>query len=136
MLARYRRDPERAVGLPVVSERAAVTQGETPAGFPTAALLVLALAVFTNISVEMLPMGLLIKYGAGAGFWESEALVNADRTLESYAALTPTSVVWDNLIPVILGNIVGGAVFVGIYFWAAYIKPDVSAAQEEARKNS
>lgn len=84
----------------------------------------------------MLPMGLLIKYGAGAGFWESEALVNADRTLESYAALTPTSVVWDNLIPVILGNIVGGAVFVGIYFWAAYIKPDVSAAQEEARKNS
>lgn len=60
MLARYRRDPERAVGLPVVSERAAVTQGTTPAGFPTAALLVLALAVFTNISVEMLPMGLLL----------------------------------------------------------------------------
>lgn len=84
----------------------------------------------------MLPMGLLVKYGSSDAFWNGAAVQDAGLTIDDFAALTPLSVVWDNLIPVILGNIVGGAVFVGIYFWAAYIKPDVNAAQEEARKES
>ena len=39
---------------------------------------------------------------------------------------------WDNLIPVTLGNIVGGAVFVGLYFWTAYRKDAVKAEREAA----
>lgn len=31
---------------------------------------------------------------------------------------------WSNLIPVTLGNIVGGAIFVGCLFWGAYLYPN------------
>ncbi|EYT49633.1 formate/nitrite transporter family protein [Brachybacterium muris] len=84
----------------------------------------------------MLPMGLMVKYGAGDEFWNGAAVQKAGVTVDDFAALTPLSAVWDNLIPVILGNIVGGAVFVGVYFWLAYNKPETSAAKEEARKDS
>lgn len=70
----------------------------------------------------MLPMGLLVKYFAGEKFWGGEALVEAGFDQAHYEALTPLSVLWNNLIPVILGNIVGGAIFVGIYFWACYLR--------------
>ncbi len=67
----------------------------------------------------MLPMGLLVKYGSGDKFWAGEAMKDFD--MAKLDALTPGSVVFSNLIPVILGNIVGGAVFVGVYFWACYM---------------
>ncbi|MET4098221.1 DHA1 family inner membrane transport protein [Agrococcus sp. UYP10] len=52
-----------------MSERA-MAQGSTQDAFPTAALLVLALAVFTNITVEMLPMGLLLPMSRELGVGE------------------------------------------------------------------
>lgn len=52
-----------------MSERA-TAQGSTQDAFPTAALLVLALAVFTNITVEMLPMGLLLPMSRELGVGE------------------------------------------------------------------
>jgi formate transporter len=30
---------------------------------------------------------------------------------------------WENLLPVTLGNIIGGAVFVGLSYWGAYLRP-------------
>ncbi|MBR5329120.1 MAG: formate/nitrite transporter family protein [Firmicutes bacterium] len=36
---------------------------------------------------------------------------------------------WGNLIPVTLGNIVGGAIFVGGLFWAAYLYPNRKKAE-------
>jgi formate transporter len=30
--------------------------------------------------------------------------------------------VWDNLIPVTLGNIVGGALMVGLVYWFIYLR--------------
>lgn len=77
----------------------------------------------------MLPMGLLVKYGAGAGFWEGEALQEAGKSLEDYSAITVGSAVWDNLIPVLLGNIVGGAVLVGAYFWSIHRRGDEDLAE-------
>jgi formate transporter len=77
----------------------------------------------------MLPMGLLIKYGAGAGFWQGEALQAAGVGPDAYASITLTAAVWDNLIPVVLGNIMGGAILVGAYFWAAYRRDEVSVQQ-------
>lgn len=71
----------------------------------------------------MLPMGLLVKYASPDSFWKGEALAKAGKSLADYDALTVGSVIWDNLIPVILGNIVGGGIFVGAYFWACYIRP-------------
>jgi formate transporter len=68
----------------------------------------------------MLPMGLLVKNFAGDAFWQGEEIRAAGASLADYTSLTVGSVVWDNLIPVVLGNIVGGAVLVGAYFWATY----------------
>jgi formate/nitrite transporter len=31
--------------------------------------------------------------------------------------------VWRNLLPVTIGNIIGGAVFVGMSYWSAYLRP-------------
>jgi formate transporter len=77
----------------------------------------------------MLPMGWLIKNFAGDGFWQGEAMQEAGRSLEDYASITAGSILWDNLIPVILGNIVGGAVLVGAYFWATYRRGDADLAR-------
>src|SRR5699024_1336792 len=60
----------------------------------------------------ILPMGLIIKYGAGDTFWAGEAITAAGVDVDSFAAITVGAVLWDNLVPVILGNVVGGAVFV------------------------
>ncbi len=30
---------------------------------------------------------------------------------------------WKNLLPVTIGNIIGGAVFVGMSYWGAYVRP-------------
>ncbi len=53
-----------------MDERATAGQGAAQASFPTPALLVLALAVFTNITVEMLPMGLLLPMSRELGVGE------------------------------------------------------------------
>lgn len=80
----------------------------------------------------MLPMGLLIKDFGGDAFWSSEAVVKAGKHVGDYDALTLGSVVGDNLIPVILGNIVGGGILVGGYFWACYIAPARRAAAAQS----
>jgi len=30
---------------------------------------------------------------------------------------------WRNLLPVTIGNVIGGAVFVGMSYWGAYLRP-------------
>src|SRR5690625_7603329 len=80
----------------------------------------------------ILPMGLIIKYGAGDAFWAGEAITAAGVDVDSFAAITVGAVLWDNLVPVILGNIVGGAVFVGAYFWAAYRRDDIKAQEQRS----
>lgn len=79
----------------------------------------------------MLPMGLIVKYGAGGGFWDGQALVDAGVDSNSFAAITAGTALWDNMIPVILGNIIGGAVFVGAYFWATYRREDIKAEEAD-----
>ena len=37
------------------------------------------------------------------------------------ASLNWISFLWKNLLPVTIGNIIGGAVFVGMSYWSAYL---------------
>jgi len=39
------------------------------------------------------------------------------------SALTWIGFLWKNLLPVTIGNIIGGAVFVGLSYWGAYLRP-------------
>ncbi len=45
----------------------------------------------------------------------------------SAASLTWASFLWRNLLPVTIGNIIGGAVFVGMSYWSAYLRPTAPA---------
>lgn len=65
-----------------------------------------------------IPMGLLIKNFAPESFWTAIKHVPAD-----YANLTVSKMFLNNLIPVTIGNIIGGAVMVGLVYWFAYLRP-------------
>jgi hypothetical protein len=62
-------------------------------------------------NIFMIPLGILISDTAGAGFW-SDAKTDAS----SYSGLTWDSFLVDNLLPVTLGNIVGGGVMIGVMY--------------------
>ena len=66
-------------------------------------------------------MGLFIKMGASVSFWESIGKTAAD-----YAGLTWGNFFLANLVPVTIGNVIGGSVMVGLVYWFIYIrKPKV-----------
>ena len=67
-------------------------------------------------NIYFIPMGLFIKAGAPDTFWKAIGNTPAD-----FPSLT-----WDNffanLIPVTLGNIVGGSVLVAAVYWFVYLR--------------
>jgi formate/nitrite transporter len=64
-------------------------------------------------NMYFIPVGLFLIPGAGlqapAGF--------------DPQSLTWLSFLWNNLVPVTIGNTIGGAVFVGMSYWGAYLRP-------------
>jgi formate transporter len=69
-------------------------------------------------NMYFIPMGLLIKAFAPAGFWEAIGKTAAD-----YSNLTWGAFFIRNLLPVTIGNIIGGAGFVGLVYWFIYLQP-------------
>jgi formate transporter FocA len=71
-----------------------------------------------------LPIALLIKAGAPASFWTAIGKTAAD-----YPNLTWRNFFVVNLLPVTIGNIIGGALMVGAVYWFVYLRPLASAAE-------
>jgi formate transporter len=69
-------------------------------------------------NMYFIPIGLLIKSGAGEAFWTAIGSSPA-----SYASLTWGNFFVNNLLPVTIGNIIGGSVMVGIVYWFIYLRP-------------
>jgi formate transporter len=63
----------------------------------------------------MVPLGLLIKDNAGADFWSGAGLAKGD-----FSDLTWSHFLLHNLAPVTLGNIVGGGLMIGIFYWTIF----------------
>ncbi|MGO0575462.1 formate transporter FocA [Ornithinimicrobium panacihumi] len=63
----------------------------------------------------MIPLGILIKGSAGGEFWSQTGLDQA-----AFADLTWVNFFVDNLLPVTLGNIVGGGVMIGVLYWTIF----------------
>lgn len=61
------------------------------------------------------PIALLIKDFAPASFW-----VSISSSPDKFASITWKGLFVDNLIPVTIGNIIGGAVMVGAIYWLVY----------------
>ncbi|AAF94845.1 TPA: formate transporter FocA [Vibrio cholerae] len=87
-------------------------------------VLILPVAMFVSSGFEhcianmfQVPMAIGIKYFAPESFW---AMTGAN--IAQYADLNFVNFIVNNLIPVTLGNIVGGGVFVGMWYWLIYLK--------------
>ncbi len=68
-------------------------------------------------NMYFVPLGLFVKAGAPASFW-----ANIGQTAADYASLTWGNFLLKNLLPVTIGNIIGGAVFVGAVYWFVYLR--------------
>jgi formate transporter len=64
-----------------------------------------------------IPMGLFIKSGAPDSFWASIGKTAAD-----FPALTWSNFVFGNMVPVTIGNIIGGSLMVGAVYWFVYLR--------------
>lgn len=69
-------------------------------------------------NMYFIPIGLAIKANAGAEFWGQIGQTAAD-----YTNLTWANFFVANLLPVTIGNIIGGAVMVGLVYWFIYLRP-------------
>ncbi len=68
-------------------------------------------------NIYFIPFGLFIKTGAPDSFWKAIGKTPAD-----FPSLTWDNFVFANLIPVTLGNIVGGSVLVAAVYWFVYLR--------------
>lgn len=70
----------------------------------------------------MIPMGIVISNFAGPEFWIATEHVPAE-----FADLTMSHFIFNNLIPVTLGNIIGGGFLVGMTYWVLHRRPELKA---------
>jgi len=80
-------------------------------------------------NMYFVPVALFIKAGAPGAFWQS-----IGQTAGDFAGLTWGRFLVNNLLPVTVGNIVGGAVLVGAVYWFVYLRaaPPLAAPAESA----
>jgi formate transporter len=74
-------------------------------------------------NMYFIPIGLFIKNYAPSSFWAAIGKVPAD-----FPNITWTNFFVKNLLPVTIGNIIGGAVLVGLAYWFAYLRPKRTSA--------
>jgi formate/nitrite transporter FocA (FNT family) len=79
-------------------------------------------------NMYFIPIGLLVKASAAADFWTV-----IGRTASDYARLDWGHFLFANLLPVTLGNIVGGAGMVGLVYWFIYIRKHVVPRPDEQK---
>ena len=68
-------------------------------------------------NMYFIPVALLIKSGAPDTFW-----IGVDKSPDAFSDLTWASFLVTNLLPVTIGNVIGGAVMVGGVYWWIYLR--------------
>jgi formate transporter len=68
-------------------------------------------------NIYFIPMGLLIKAGAPDSFWAAIGKTAAD-----FPELTWGNFLLANLVPVTIGNIIGGSIMVAAVYWFIYLR--------------
>jgi formate/nitrite transporter len=69
-------------------------------------------------NMYFIPIGLVIKQFAEPEFWELIGKTPAD-----YASVTWQAFLVNNLLPVTIGNIIGGAILVAAIYWLIFLRP-------------
>jgi len=68
-------------------------------------------------NMYLVPYAILVKFGAPESFWQS-----VGTTAGSYDHITWGSFFVNNLIPVTIGNMIGGVFFVALVYWVIYLR--------------
>jgi formate transporter len=68
-------------------------------------------------NMYFLPMGLAVKEGASDGFWRT-----IDKAPGDFPDVTVVNAVVDNILPVTIGNVIGGSIMVGLVYWLIYLR--------------
>ena len=68
-------------------------------------------------NMYLIPFAILTRVGAGPEFWQ-----NIGAAASQYGNLTWGRFIVDNLIPVTIGNIIGGVFFVALVYWVVYLR--------------
>jgi len=68
-------------------------------------------------NIYFIPMGLLIKAGAPDSFWKA-----IGKTPVDFPELTWRNFLFGNLVPVTIGNIIGGSIMVAAVYWFVYLR--------------
>jgi formate transporter len=68
-------------------------------------------------NMYFVPIGLFVKAGASASFW-----TQIGKSVSDYANLTWGNFLLKNLLPVTIGNIIGGVVMVAVVYWFIYLR--------------
>ena len=68
-------------------------------------------------NIYFIPMGLFIKAGAPDSFWRAIGKTAAD-----FPDLTWSNFLVSNLVPVTIGNIIGGSIMVAAVYWFVYLR--------------
>jgi formate/nitrite transporter len=68
-------------------------------------------------NIYFIPMGLFIKAGAPQSFWTAIGKTAAD-----YPELTWSNFFLGNLVPVTIGNVIGGSIMIGAVYWFVYLR--------------
>ncbi len=77
-------------------------------------------------NMYFIPVGLFIKEWAAPAFWETTG-----RTAAGYADLTWGNFLLGNLLPVTIGNIIGGSLMVGLVYWYIYRRMGAGTAAKK-----
>jgi formate transporter len=67
-------------------------------------------------NIYFIPMGLFIKAGAPDSFWKA-----IEKTAADFPELTWSNFI-ANMLPVTIGNIIGGSLLVGVVYWFVYLR--------------
>ena len=81
-------------------------------------------------NMYFIPMGLFIKAFAPESFW-----ISIGKTAGDYASLTWGNFFANNLIPVTIGNIIGGAFMVGAVYWFVYLRQSTAQTTSATKEN-
>jgi formate/nitrite transporter FocA (FNT family) len=70
-------------------------------------------------NIYFIPMGLFIKAGAPQSFWAA-----IGKTASDFPGLTWNNFFLGNLLPVTIGNIIGGSIMIGAVYWFVYLRKE------------
>ena len=89
-------------------------------------VMILPVAMFVSSGFEhcianmfQIPMAIGIKIFASPEFWAASGYSPAD-----FSDLTVHHFLINNLLPVTIGNIIGGAIMIGMFYWLIYLKSE------------